>query len=285
MILYNSATQTLAIRLIQKRDTAAEEAAADTSDPLEVDVSAEEKFLLIPIKSGVPTPPADCANEEDYYKAVTTLNGDFVLDNSLQVACEGTAETCAAVGLSSTPTTSTSCETVNLYPAGDIKTASGTVSCEGKIQMLVTDRPNLVFIPGSSAGFYGIEGRTAVLAATPDSNASRIFTASGAIIRLNKSGKRFTLTEGGILGLPRGQRLHMYGPTTIDTGTGAVIMTNGGELRDSTGVASTTYGANASVAPNTTWPYVISVNRVVEMPQGYLLPTQPSPYVRGPVSP
>lgn len=271
-VTYNAASQTIGIRLINATATAEE-----ASDPLAH--RADEKYLIVPIKMGVPEPPANCADETTYYK--TGASGDITIEANLNPPCEGTAEECAKAGTPTVPTASASCETATLNPSGTTHTASGDVVCDGKTLMLTLDRPNLVQPPGTTEAHYAISGRTAVMALT--TNGSQLYSSSDTIIRLNRSDKTYIFNEGGTLGVGNDQRLIMYGPTTINMAGGTITLTNGGELRNTAGNTLASYKSGTSFTVPGGPPYVMLLGRSVELPAGYHLPTQPSPYMRGPI--
>lgn len=268
MVLYNASTTTLAIRMVQ-----------DVSrDPMNPDPEVPpEKYLVVPIQNGVPNPPNNCANENIYYKTLTGIAGDVVFETSVAASCQAPANFCNRMKLNTPPATPTSCASVVTYPQGGTPEAQcGTMS-----QMIAVDRPNLVYPPGSTPSFSAIDGRTAVVASTVPN--SVIYTSSTFVIRLNRTGQSFTLPEGGFLLLENSNQLAMVGPVTINTGTGAVTLTNGGYLIDNGGLELEEYPNGTVVTPTVVWPMTIRLNRDIEMPAGYYVPTQPSPYLHAPV--
>ncbi len=280
MIVYNAGASAVAIRLIPE---------SDLPDPMFPDPSEPaENYLIVPMRNGIPQMPSDCANESDVYKPLTDAGGDLTFESTVQPNCEGPEGFCSSTAVTTTVAGSTgvsalpNCETVAVYPSSSDGTSSGGTDCSATTQMLVVDRPNLVYPPGSSISASAIEGRTAVLAAT--TAGSKIYTSSEAIIRLNRGGSPFTLPEGGMLALRNGGRLVMNAPATINTANGSILLTNGGSIHDAGGTALANYSANTSVSPEVTWPMTVRLNRNIDMPAGYMVPTQPAPFVRGPVN-
>lgn len=278
MILYSGSSTTLAIRMIPNEDL---------PDPLSAQASnSPERYLLIPVKNGVPQVPGNCANEDDVLKPLSTTSGDLIFEAMAQATCEGLADYCAKHG-GGAPTTSTppNCEAVTVYPSSNnsgSSSGSTTTDCSATSQLMVVDRPNLLYPPGASATSHTIEGRTAVLSATTEG--SEIYTSSEAIIRLNRTIHTFELPQGGIMGLNNGGRLMMAGPARVNSNMGVVHLDNGGEVRDAGGNTLATYKPGVTITPTTTWPVAIRLNRNIKMPAGYYMPTQPNPYIVGPIT-
>ena len=271
VVEYNAGTSSIAIRLIP----------GTTSTTASLDPSTNtEDYLIIPMKGGVPAPPANCANQDDYYKPASAIGGDMVIESPLSDGCEGSAQACSSAGISSTPSVTSSCDAVTLYLSGTYSTSSGSISCSGMTQLMVVDRPTLELPPAATASLTSVTGRTAVMANTLDS--STVYLPSGNVIRLPQSGQSFTFPEGATLGTSQGQ-INMNGPVTINTGTGQVIMTGGGQYIGTDGSTLATYLANSAITPPISFPWLLTASRDVTLPRGYQLLTQPSPYIRAPV--
>lgn len=272
-VTYDRTIGQIAIRLIASEGNDI----ANTADPLSPDAN-KERYLMIPIRNNVPAPPEDCASEEEYLKPASAIAGHLVVETLLEPACEGTPAQCAAAGASTSPTAPATCDTAIVYLSGD---KPETSQCADMTQMLVIDRPNLLLPPGSSARFTAVAGRTAMMATTVEN--SQLYLPAGNVLRVPKSARRFTLGEGGVLGMDQG-KLTMYGPATIDAGSGQILLSAGGEYRDMQGNTITTYAANAAVRPTGGFPWLITANRNVTLPAGYALPSQPRPYIRAPIA-
>jgi hypothetical protein len=273
MITYNASMGALALRMIDPQGNS-------NTDLIDETGSAEpEKYLVIPLVNGVPQVPPDCANEADYYKAIAPT-GELIIQPNMTEGCEGADELCGAAGQSEAPAVPDNCETVTTYPSGVTQTPSGAVQCTGKIQVLVVDRPNLVHQPGTTATTAAIDGRTAVMAAS--TQGSQLYVSSNTIVLLPHSGKSFTFASGGTVALGNGSLLTMKGPATINTGTGQIILTGGGDLRDGSGNTVANYTPGVAINPGMTYPLRVKPDGTVEIPPGFAAPTQPSPYVRGP---
>ncbi len=273
MIVYNSKANALAIRLIDD---------AGSQNPLTYNPNASpEKYLVVPLSGGVPQVPANCANEADVYKTMSAL-GDVMFETSLTPGCEASATDCERLGLSTAPTSPANCEAVTVYPAQEVSAdAPEQETCKDTTQIMVVDRPNLLYPPGSTPQTGAIAGRSGVMAATVEG--SSVYTASGSIVQINRSGLTYHVPDGGMLVLPQGAKLIMNGPASIDTASGSITLTHGGEVRDASGTTTSTYNEASTISPGLAWPLVLQLNRNIALPPGYYLPTQPNPYLVAPV--
>lgn len=282
MITYNAETKSMTLRLIP-------------SDEIPTDDGGmpKEKFLIIPIESGTPKLPTipktfsghgdnpanysytDCSLAEDYYKDVSNSQADIVIESAITEGCEGPEAVCG--GRTQAPTTNDSCETISIYPTG----TAGTNVCQGKIQYAVLDRPNLIYPPNSTLTTYPMEGRTSVLAATTKD--SKIYMQGDTLVRIGKTASLVTLPDGGTLTLADGTNLLMNGPTTIDPATNTITMKMGGMHKSAGGVMLEKLPVGTTFNPSgLVYPLRISVYQSLDMPEGYLVPTQPSPFVQVP---
>ncbi|MFM9889375.1 MAG: hypothetical protein ACKVOE_01835 [Rickettsiales bacterium] len=269
MIMYNATTKNLALRLT----------ALDTTlNPALVDYSGPEKYLIIPISGGNPEVPADCALESTYYKAPTSFSGDIAFEDVIIPLCEGSNCDAAAT---TTPAGS-SCDPVTVYPQGTISTTAGAIDCSTKIQIAVISRPNLLYPPGVTPQTVPISGRSGVLVQSVDG--SNLYVPQNATIHLGTGAPAMVLSSGGTMNMADGGTLAMNGPATINPGNGQITLTSGGELRNAQGSLLQTFAAGNRIAPNIALPMTIHLERDMQLPAGYLLPTPPNPYVRLPIN-
>lgn len=284
MIEYDANSGYLALRLAEGSSVVATAPpVTPATPPMEDDtVETPESFLVIPLVSGVPQVPADCAKQADYYKSVART-GDLIIEPAMEGGCEGTPEQCAAIGQTTAPVLSSSCETVTVYPSSkSSSTATGADQCTGKVQLMVVDRPNLLHPPGVTATTDSIEGRTAAMANSTEGSA--LYIASDTGLWLPQSGKAFTFPGGATVQLDNGTQVYMNAPGTINTASGQLQLTGGGELRDGSGNTVANYNPGVAINPTLKFPLQVLQAGKVTLPVGYAVPTQPSPYVRGPAS-
>lgn len=275
-IAYGAGTTSIALRLTANPGNEAIDNLSSLS-PL----NNQEKYLHIPVQGGVPQVPANCAEETQYYRTTSNPGGSIIIETALEPGCEASAAQCAKVGVSTNPSATANCDTVSVHLSGGTASNPASETCKDMTQMMVVDRPNLLHAPGQSAKFASISGRTATMAAT--SAGSVVYLPADNIIRVPQSSESFVLPEGGSLGLPNGT-LFMYGPATVSPGTGQVVMTEGGEFRDAAGNTISTYGKNSGMSPSGGYPWMVQAARSIVLPVGYELPTQPSPYIRAPLT-
>lgn len=274
MITYSSGASSIAVRLQGENP-------AHVVDPFNPTPSAEpEKFLIVPIKNGVPDVPGNCADETKFYKPLPSLTDALMVQSATTPGCEGGTEVCGTAP--TTPTASGSCDTVTLNPTGTTSTASGPVTCDGKVLIAVIDRPNIIYPPGSTANVSAIQGRTAVMAA--GSTGARLYAQYETIVYFGASGGEFNLPEGGILKLDNGGTLEMKRDAKIRASSGQVILPNGGLIMSQGGVLLQTLGNNTTLTPPAARPFVVRLGRNLDLPASYLAPSQPNPYVQLPVS-
>lgn len=296
MITYSSTSPSLTLRL-QPRDAEA------MSDPATVtqwkklkppyNEGDPEKLLVIPIVGSslkmpsIPkfhsvdntTSPAenlytDCALESDYYKEASDSKMDFSIESAVNSGCESNPTLCA--GQPAEPGPDSSCDLVTVRPKG---TYSSTV-CDGKTQYFVLDRPNLYFPPGSEAKATAIEGRTPLLVATPKN--AQVYMQSATILRVNKTAPDLVLKEGGTVVLPDKSKLAMLPSVTIKATSGTVVLTGGAKQISAGGNLIKQYGPGSTFTIPA-FPLRVSVARSMDIPEGYMLPTQADPYVQLPV--
>ncbi len=243
-----------------------------------------EKYLIIPIVGGVPKIPPRCSEDKDYYKEISSSRADIVIESAVLDECEGTPAVCA--GQSTVPAPEETCDVVSI----GLNASNAPTGCVGKTQLMVLDRPNLLYPPGTNVTPLPIEGlananppeppRTAVMA--PSTEKSKIFMQTDTIIRLGKTAPPITLTEGGILAMKDGTTLVMDAPATVDAAAGKVILTSGGKLKAESGsLIKQVTGTYTPVNP--VLPFTINVKRSMDMPVGYELPTQIKPYAQLPI--
>lgn len=269
MMLYQRSSGALNIRMIPP-DT--------SSDPTAVDSEGPEKFLVIPLVNGEPQPPADCALETNYYKSPTTLTADLTVEAGITPACEGS--NCSAAG--ATTPASSSCDVATVYPSGTTQTTAGPIDCSTTIQMAVLSRPNLLYPPGATPQTVAISGRTGVLAQTVEG--ASLYAQHDAVVHVGRSAPPLVLPSGGTLAMQNGGTLAMSGPATLNPASGEITLTNGGQLLSPQGSVQQSFSPGDRIAPALAQPITLHLERNLLLPTGYLVPTQPSPYVRLPVS-
>lgn len=260
IITYNANSSSIAVRLQH-----------DPIDPfLPADPEATpEKYLIIPISNGVPQVPSGCAGD-GIYKPLTEVKDAIIIESKTTPGCEGTPEICA--GFPTTPTPGSSCTVVTMYP--------NATGCTGKVQFAVLDRPNMIYPAGSSISTTAIQGRTGVL--TSAGAGSRLYAQYNTIVYFGASGQSFLLPSGGTLKLDNNNRLIMKGPATVNAASGGVLLTAGGTVESSGGALLQTLPAGSVYSPAAALPYAVRLGSNVELPAGYMVPTQPAPYVRLP---
>lgn len=274
MIVYHSNNKFIALRMLP------------TMEQLEEDL---DKQLIIPISNGVPQVPENCANQDDYYKRVLPEHaGHLTILAGTESSCEGSGCT-GATGGTSTLAASSFCEAVTVYPkpsegTGSSGSSSSSPDCSKQTQIMIVDRPNLLFPPGSTIRTTPIGGRTALLATTV--NGTSLYTASDTLVRIRQD-TNFELTEGGLLVYENGAKLAMRGPAIFNGGS--ITLTNGGTLQSPNGSTVSNFGAGTTVRPTNLvtgakWPVQVRLNRNIKLPAGYLVPTQANPYVRTPIT-
>ena len=78
-------------------------------------------------------------------------------------------------------------------------------------------------------------------------------------------------------------KLVSSGSAVINAATNTVTLTHGGRLQGADGNTVTTYAAGATATlSGPVIPLTIHPNNIMSLPPGYLVPTQPSPYVQLP---
>lgn len=278
MITYTASTPYIAVRLMP----------ADPLNPPDTwqpsDPTKPEKFLIVPIRGGVPDMPADCAREADYYKPMPAASDALMIETTNSGGCMGTPEECGQVpGMPEAPPPSTtgSCDVVTLNPTGSTQTSAGSnVVCDGKVLFAALDRPSVILPPGSSVQAQSIEGRTAVM--VPSTQGSRLYAQFDTVIRLGSS-QEMNFPEGAVVRLKDGNLLHLDGPAKIRAASRQAVLTNGGTVQTVGGSIVQTIAAGSMVNIHAELPLVVRMNRNVDLPAGFALPTQPNPYVQLPM--
>lgn len=241
MVQYNSSSGNVALRLASEY--------GEGIDPFIVDPEAEKvKFLVLPLTTRGPQVPEDCARDTSIIRDSTAITAPFTIESA----------------------NTATCDTLTLPLGG---------ACENNMLFAVLDRPNLIYTPGSSAGFTAMQGRTAFLATA--NAGTRLYAQSDTVMYFGGSGS-FTLPEGGVMKLDDGSRLVMNGPATISGRN--VILTGGGSIQSISGATTSTISPGGSTSPAAALPFVVKIARSVELPNGLTLPTQPAPFVRLPKS-
>lgn len=269
MIMYNSSTASLNIRMIPL-DTASNPTAADYDGP--------EKYLVIPLRGGLPQVPADCALESSYYKPISAIQTDITVEAAITPLCEGSNCSAAAA----TSPAATSCDVATIYPSGTTNTTAGAIDCSTQIQLAVLSRPNLLYPPGATPQTVAITGRSGVLAQTV-ANTS-LYAPHDAIIHFGRNAPAVLLPSGGTLAMADGGTLAMSGPATFNPAGGDITLTNGSQLINAQGSLVQSFNPGDRIAPTLAQPITLHLERDMQLPAGYLVPTQPSPYVRLPIS-
>lgn len=277
MVTYNASTQAIALKVIHTE-------AASASDPFDA-ANLNEYYMVLPIRNGVPYVPLDdshgqkCDLQADFYKPASALksasiSGDLVIESSLVPGCEEEAAVCAAQGSSLTPTSPTTCETSIANPSGP--------SCNGALQYLLFDHPNLLFPPSSTVNAIPFsDQRTAYMVSTNAGGSPvHLVGPSDMVLHLNQSAHQYTFA-GGTMGLTNGQRLKMTGTAMVDMSNLVVTLTGGGEIDDASGSPVATFPANATMSiPAAALPITLQVGSDIIMPNDFAILTAPSTSVR-----
>lgn len=267
MISFNSGSSSIAVRLKLPPDT---NPLADPLDPPPQPPALPEKHLILPVSGGNVQVPANCANVNTY--TTTNAVGDLVFDSILSGGCEAPANVCTEQNYAQTPSALPDCRLAVMYLTG---------SCSDKTQIILLDRPNLIYPPGSTATSVPIDGMSAVM--LPTVAGSMIQTKDGWIVRMGTSNATYTFPQGAIVGLADGTRLAMGGPATL-TNSGQATLTKGGSLMSRGGSVLATYPDNTVITVTPVRPIPLKINQSVNMPAGYMLPSSPSAKVRLPVT-
>jgi hypothetical protein len=113
---------------------------------------------------------------------------------------------------------------------------------------------------------------------------SVLYTATDTNMYFGQSSQRYTLPEGGTVKLDNGNILRMNGPAQFNPGGRSVTLPNGGSIQSSGGALVQTIGSGGSSSIDASYPLIVRLGRNIEMPAGYLIPTQPTATVRLPVA-
>jgi hypothetical protein len=277
MITYGAGETSITLRLKSREESAVPGAPTNGNMIPAYNENDPEKYLIIPIQGGVAKVPENCAEDKDHYKDVSSMKADIVIESATGEGCEGPPSFCA--GVTADPAPEATCDVAVVQPKG---TFNGTV-CDGKTQLIVLDRPNLLYPPGTTVTTTPIEKREAVLAPTVDKN--QIWMQKDTIVRFGKTSPPVTLNEGGILELKDGKTLDMQAPVTINAAAGTVTLTGGALLKAEDGSLFQKIGSGNYTPPNPVLPFTVNVKRSMNLPhgQGYMVPTQPKPYVQLPI--
>lgn len=295
MILYNGNAQSIALRLQtrEKMNPFANPPPVPPYKPAE-----EEKYLVIPLKNGLPFAPepnmvgmapfpngiipppvvlpANCSAGEEHFALPSTSPAD------LSFEFEGEKDSAVKVeppegAVLAPPALPRECEKVMTYPKG---THNGVV-CDGTVQHMGLDRSNMLYPPGSTIAMESIEGRTAVLAAAVPE--SRVYMKARTTIRLGSTAPAIEFSEGGKLELKDGQQLIMFPPAIVTASTGQVKLPSGGQLIGPGGTLLQEFAPDAVVTPpNAVRPFRVHANRSLMLPKGFMVPTQQAPYIQYP---
>jgi hypothetical protein len=267
MIAYTASSGSIAVRL--------QPPAGDLPpDPFDPDPDLpQERYLIIPVAGGMPQVPGNCALESTYYKPITSA-----ANSAITIQGEGGI---SGGGGSGGGSTGTSCDVAVLNPTAP--GPNGTDACQDTTLIAAIDKPVLVYPPATSAQTMQITGRTAVMAATVQG--SSIYATYDSIVYFGAGGSGFTLPEGGTMLLSNGQLLMMNGPATINANQHTVTLTNGGNIQSNTGILLQILAPGSSFSPPASLPYAVRLGHNVDMPAGYLVPTQANPYVQLPIAP
>ena len=263
MISFSSNAHAIALRLQGDKE----------SDPLVPIIAPDEpeKRIAIQQSGGKLVIPDSCI-EPSAYNAAAPL-GDLVFDTVMSAGCEAPPEVCQANGLSVTPTALPDCQLAVLYPSG--------TRCTNKTQVILLDRPNLIYPSGSTTRATPVAGLHSLMLASVEG--SMIQTKNGWIVRLGDTGRSFTLPQGATVGLADGNRLRLNASSTL-SGNGKMTMPNGGVLLDAAGNTLQTYAENTSITANVIKPLVMKINQSIAMPPGYEVPSSPVAKVRQPIT-
>jgi hypothetical protein len=277
MITYGAGETSITLRLKSREESAVPGAPTNGNMIPAYNENDPEKYLIIPIQGGALKVPENCAEDKDHYKDVSSMKADIVIESATGEGCEGPPSFCGSVPPDPAP--EATCDVAVVQPKG---TFSGTV-CDGKTQLIVLDRPNLLYPPGTTVTPTSIEKREAVLAPTVEKN--QIWMQKDTIVRFGKTSPPVTLNEGGILALKNGTTLDMQAPVTINAATGTLTLTGGALLKAEDGSLIQKIGSGNYTPPNPVLPFTVNVKRSMNLPhgQGYMVPTQPKPYAQLPI--
>lgn len=277
MITYADGAPSMAVRLQPQYP-------GDVFDPFEMDPNdpdeVQERYLVVPLKNGMPQVPTNCKDESDYYKPIGGIPGAVVVQGSTAAICTGS--NCSSNNGGATSTGPASCDVATLNPTAASQSQQDNV-CQGSTLFVPLDRPNLVYPPGSTPVTLAIQGRTAVMAQTMQG--SSIYAQSDTLFYFGAGGSQFTLPEGGTMLLDNGGQLQMNAPATLFPSSKAVTLTNGGTVTNQFGQTVQTIPPGGSISPPAPFPFAVRVGRNVDMPAGYYVPTAANPYIRLPVIP
>lgn len=268
MITYPANAAAIALRLLPENP-------ADVPDPFEEPDPEDEpeRFLLIPIQNGQPVIPPDCAQANDYYRPLPNLGDAMVIEPPNTTGCEGTPAQCAGTVNSGA---STSCEVTTLTP-----TVSGSPQCDAKMQIVPLDRAQLIYPPNSTVTLAPLANNSIAMAATVAG--SRLYLSNETILYM-AGPQSFLLPQGGVVKLNGGNQLRMEGPAILNAASRSATLTNGGAVQSSAGAELSAIAPGSSIGIDANLPLVVLPSGTVEMPGGFMVPTQPGPSLRLPVT-
>ncbi len=321
MISYNASAKSIAIRLKSRAEM------DGNYIPVYVPGEVE-KYLVLPLSAtGVPQAPdlsQGCADQNTYFQPLSGLRDIEIVPapstdctnytftptpwNKMKDVCtlfngckwkddwvwrcdttevSGPTATCAeAQGL---PTTAQACPPDDPSDSCDMVTITPDPTvCPNKTLFAVLARPTLYYPPGSTATFYSLPGRTAVMAQTAAN--TQLYAPANTIVNIGSTAPSLTFNEGGTIYL-NGAMLLAYAPAVVNAASGTVIMTNGGQLLTPGGSQLQKFPANTTYTiPGNylQFPLEMHIGRTVNLPAGYMIPTTPTvgsqpPYIREPV--
>lgn len=158
------------------------------------------------------------------------------------------------------------------------------LSCVGKSQYAVLNRPNLYYPPETSAKIYPVSGQSFGIADTVDNN---IFFASGqTVLYLQKTAPSLKLNEGGFITLKDASIIIMSPYAIVEASSGRLTLAGGGERVSSGGTQlqsfaeGAVYTIPASLRSDT---LKVKLGRNLTFPSGFTLPTSSNPYIRLPI--
>lgn len=249
-----------------------------------VRASEPEHYLKIPLEGGIPKVPHDCDLLDDYYKTVDSLVAEVVVHAAIKLSCADNPAVLSGApckGMNATAVPNASCDTVSTYPTG----APAGVVCDGKVQYAVLDRTTIMYPPGSVPSLVTFpDAHTAMLVRSTDN--AKIYAQAQTVFELFPAAPPMNLNEGFTTILPDGSRFMSSGPTTYIPSTHNVsYMAGGGVLLNPSGALVQQFpnGGSFVLPIPPTVPTRVQLGSSLTLPPGYLLMTQPSPYVRLPI--
>lgn len=289
MITFNANATSIALRLQRNNlgtgtETDEETIEAELEEELLPDMP--EKFLHLPIVNGVPTVPEDCAEETEYYKEYGEPASQIVFNAARSPICEGTAEQCK--NFPAIAKANAACDIVTILLQNVLGTTNAdqqnpATQCATYTQYAIIDRSNLIYPIGAGVAPAPMEGRGGVLLPTVDG--ADLYVESGSTMRITRTAPPIVFNEGGRLELSDGYSIIIGAPGTLDPGHGTLNLVGGGTLYDSNGTeVEVIEKGNSYQIPNPPLNYTAIPMRSVGLAAGFMIPSQPDPYVQLPVA-